>query len=144
MKSVGIEIDDAAFDALYESVDQDRSGGLDVNELKETAESSKAEGVEALLEGAADIDDAVRSAVMKVVMSKASKTFKKSYKVFFSVKDHPSAVLGAAVKVCGPLPCETIVSDFLDSDDFKSIERLYALLAIAQSCLRPLREGENR
>ena len=81
---------------------------------------------------------------MKMVKSKASKAFKTQYKLCFLAKHMPAVLIERAAAI---IPGSTIpdpMKRFLESDEYVAMQRTYALMAITESCMRPLKDHELR
>ena len=102
--------------------------------------------LEQLIEGAEVIAD-VKKAVLKFIDSNEAKHFKKVYKALFTGKALPETLTAAISKAFGVDhaemdTCEKVHSSFLASANYSAAERLYALMAIAQSSMRNFKSGE--
>lgn len=116
---------------------------LIVEELVSTTDACKKDNLQELITEAEEISQAVKDNAIKIVKNHNSQVFKKAYRVWHQVKDIPSRVMADIVK---QLP--DIQSDSSKCDQVSTVGRncgatlMYAMLAISQNCLRPLKPGE--
>lgn len=118
--------------------------GLLVNDLNRTHADTVKEALEETVENAETMDAALQQKVLEMVSSPFAQAFKTSFKLFHVVRHTPEQVFNDLRKIFTPtcMP-ENPMRVYVSSSAFKEVEKQYALMAIAQSSMKPCRSDAD-